>query len=30
MSKVMADVNGHVPLQIWYDTLRDTDDGRFS
>ena len=21
---------GHIPLQGWYDSLRETDDGRFS
>ena len=30
MSKVVADQNGYVPQQFWYDNLRETDDGRFS
>lgn len=26
----VEDYHGSVPLQFWYDSLRETDDGRFS
>jgi hypothetical protein len=29
MARATRDLNS-VPTQIWYDTLRETDDGRFS
>lgn len=30
LSKAMADYKGVIPMQMWYDSLRSTDDGRFS
>ena len=30
LSKAMADYKGIIPQQMWYDSLRGTDDGRFS
>ena len=28
--KATIDTKQNIPTQIWYDSLRDTDDGRFS
>ncbi len=30
MASATADLVGTIPLQTWYDSLRETDDGRFS
>ena len=30
LRQAVEDYHGSVPLQFWYDSLRDTDDGRFS
>lgn len=30
LRQAVEDYHGSVPLQYWYDSLRETDDGRFS